>query len=79
MRVSVTGAPLPSARTISALVHQDRNITTTQFTTMLMQWGQFLDHDITCEFPSLSLSLSLPTLPLSLPATFVGIQSGTET
>ena len=69
MRVSVTGAPLPSARTISALVHQDRNITTTQFTTMLMQWGQFLDHDITCEFPSLSLSLS-PYPPALSPCDF---------
>lgn len=49
-RQSVLGGPLPSARTVSALVHRHRNISTHQFTTMVMQWGQFLDHDITCKF-----------------------------
>jgi hypothetical protein len=48
-RRSVQGGALPTARTVSALVHRHRNITTSQFTTMVMQWGQFLDHDLTCK------------------------------
>ena len=46
--------PLPSARTISRLIHQndDRpqtlaNVNEEGLTHLVMQWGQFIDHDIT--------------------------------
>lgn len=50
IRNAVGGGPLPSPRTVSALIHRHRNITANQFTTMVMQWGQFIDHDITCKY-----------------------------
>ncbi|KAK6174185.1 hypothetical protein SNE40_017507 [Patella caerulea] len=37
---------LPSARTVSAAIHTEYNISSPN-TVMLMQWGQFLDHDFT--------------------------------
>lgn len=43
------GLPLPSARDVSMTVHRDVNLTSTRITMMVMQWGQFLDHDLTCE------------------------------
>jgi len=48
MRRSISGKPLPSPRKVSSLVHRPLDIVGTKFTTMLMQWGQFLDHDLTC-------------------------------
>ena len=42
---SVLGSLLPSARLISQRLHQDVNIEE-QYSLMLMQWGQFLDHDM---------------------------------
>ena len=48
VRLSVSGSELSSARSISTLVHQHKDVVAAQFTTMVMQWGQFLDHDITC-------------------------------
>lgn len=50
VRLSVYNKPLPSPRMVSALIHRHRNITAQQFTTMVMQWGQFIDHDITCKY-----------------------------
>eukprot|EP00095_Tigriopus_kingsejongensis_P000525 snap_masked-scaffold356_size197960-processed-gene-0.10 protein:Tk00525 transcript:snap_masked-scaffold356_size197960-processed-gene-0.10-mRNA-1 annotation:"Peroxidasin" len=44
---SVTGPPLPNVRSVSTRVHHDASNLDTRFTLMLMQWGQFLDHDIT--------------------------------
>ena len=46
-RESVTGGPLPNARLISFTLAQDRDIPHHIQTVMLMQWGQFVDHDLT--------------------------------
>ncbi|XP_047502342.1 peroxidase-like [Penaeus chinensis] len=44
---SVTGSLLPSPRSISSRVIVDRDARYDNFTILIMQWGQFLDHDIT--------------------------------
>ena len=45
--VTFQGAPLPSARTVSSSVHQDKGFHDHAVTIMLIAWGQFIDHDIT--------------------------------
>lgn len=50
IRVSVSGGPLPSARLVSSVIHSDRDSDLTSITHMVMQWGQFLDHDLTCKY-----------------------------
>lgn len=49
VRTSVSGGPLPSARLVSTAIHADRDSDLTHITHMVMQWGQFLDHDLTCK------------------------------
>lgn len=44
---SVTGGLLPSARTVSTSIHNDISHPHARYTLMVMQFGQFLDHDIT--------------------------------
>ncbi|XP_063588513.1 uncharacterized protein LOC134765694 [Penaeus indicus] len=44
---SVTGSSLPSPRTISTTIHNDISHLHARYTLMVMQFGQFLDHDIT--------------------------------
>ena len=46
-RVSRNGYPLPSARLVSAVIHWDFDIPHHMHTLMLMQVGQFVDHDLT--------------------------------
>jgi len=46
-RKSVTGDDLLSPRIISLILHPDRNILHNIVTTMVVGFGQFLDHDIT--------------------------------
>ncbi|CAG0898518.1 unnamed protein product [Darwinula stevensoni] len=46
-RVAVSGRELPSARTVSKTLVPDRDRPNLQLTLMTMQWGQFVDHDIT--------------------------------
>lgn len=45
-RVSVAGYPLPNPRVLSQVIHRDLNYPAT-YTHMVMQYGQFLSHDIT--------------------------------
>ena len=49
VRTSVSGGPLPSARLVSTVIHTDQDSDLTSITHMVMQWGQFLDHDLTCK------------------------------
>ncbi|PSN37939.1 hypothetical protein C0J52_20255 [Blattella germanica] len=44
---SVTGNPLPSPRLVSTMIHADISNLHNRYTLMLMQFAQFLDHDIT--------------------------------
>lgn len=43
----VTGAPLPSPRIVSTLIHPDISNLHSRYTLMTMQLAQFLDHDLT--------------------------------
>ncbi|KAK8745909.1 hypothetical protein OTU49_000091 [Cherax quadricarinatus] len=45
--LSKSGSPLPSPRSISFKVIIDRDRHYDNFTILIMQWGQFLDHDVT--------------------------------
>ena len=44
---SVSGSPLPSPRLISVNIHNDVSAPHVRYNLMVMQWGQFIDHDIT--------------------------------
>ena len=44
---SVAGNPLPSPRLISVNIHNDVSAPHVRYNLMVMQWGQFIDHDIT--------------------------------
>ncbi|XP_077546699.1 peroxidase-like [Haemaphysalis longicornis] len=44
-RISETGGSLPNPRMVSTTVHVDLDRPSRDTTHMLMQWGQFLDHD----------------------------------
>ena len=46
-RSSESGKALPSPRLVSIVVHADVSHLHGRYTLMLMQYGQFLDHDIT--------------------------------
>lgn len=41
------GTVLPSGRIVSTQVHYDVQAPHVRYSLMVMQWGQFLDHDIT--------------------------------
>jgi peroxidase len=45
--VAANGQDLPSARLISAQFTTEADIPYDNYTLLLMQWGQFLDHDLT--------------------------------
>ncbi|RZF43124.1 hypothetical protein LSTR_LSTR001302 [Laodelphax striatellus] len=44
---AANGLNLPSARIVSSQLAQDRDDPSANYTLMVMQWGQFLDHDLT--------------------------------
>ncbi|XP_013777552.2 uncharacterized protein LOC106462198, partial [Limulus polyphemus] len=46
-KFGIKRAPLPSPRVISTTVHYDVSAPHVRYSLMVMQWGQFLDHDIT--------------------------------
>jgi hypothetical protein len=46
-RKSVSGNALPSPRRVSSSVHQESSAETPMLTMMVMQWGQFISHDVT--------------------------------
>lgn len=51
---SVTGADLPFERVVASSILVDRNDPDQTFTLSVMQWAQFIDHDLThAPFPSL--------------------------
>ncbi|KAG5883010.1 hypothetical protein JTB14_033465 [Gonioctena quinquepunctata] len=60
MRRSVRGRRLPSAREISVNIHRERDQELQSVTLMFMQWGQFIDHDITSVVKSISFNGSIP-------------------
>lgn len=59
-RRSVLGPKLPSAREISSFIHEDQNVEAAGITHLLMQWGQFLDHDVTSSSQSRGFNGSVP-------------------
>lgn len=44
--ISVTGKPLPPARTLSVELFPDVKIDDNRFTLATMQWGQLITHDM---------------------------------
>lgn len=59
-RRAVFEGKLPSAREISSSIHKDKNAENTGVTHLLMQWGQFLDHDMTSSSQSRGFNGSVP-------------------
>ncbi|GLV44597.1 uncharacterized protein CBL_13471 [Carabus blaptoides fortunei] len=59
-RSVVNRSPLPSAREVSTRIHRDRHLEAPSITLMLMQWGQFVDHDITATPQSRAFNGSTP-------------------
>ncbi|ROT69525.1 hypothetical protein C7M84_012292 [Penaeus vannamei] len=60
LRESVREGALPNPRKISATVHRSLNRPSYKITMMVMQWGQFLDHDITATAQSRGFNHSVP-------------------
>lgn len=46
-RIANDGGPLPSPRDVSSMANPDKDIPNAIFTLILMQWAQFVDHDLT--------------------------------
>ncbi|XP_066595076.1 uncharacterized protein [Prorops nasuta] len=60
VRRAKNGRPLPSAREVTNLIHQHRDVPLASITHMLMQWGQFVDHDITATAQSRGFNGTVP-------------------
>lgn len=59
--LSVTGQPLPNPRTISATIHPDISNLHNRYTLMVMQFAQFLDHDVTMTPIAKGFAESIPS------------------
>lgn len=59
-RLSIFNRNLPSSRKISTMIHRDKNRSVPTITLMFMQWGQFLDHDVTSTATSRAFNNSVP-------------------
>ncbi|KAF3424880.1 hypothetical protein E2986_02079, partial [Frieseomelitta varia] len=70
IRKSVTGRPLPSARLVSTVIHVDKDIPLESVTHMLMQWGQFVDHDLTATGQSRGFNGTVPQCCLKFGSDF---------
>ncbi|XP_021931926.1 peroxidasin homolog [Zootermopsis nevadensis] len=57
---SVTGRPLPSPRLVSTMIHADISNLHNRYSLMLMQFAQFLDHDITFTPVQIGFFASIP-------------------
>ena len=44
---TLQGSPLPSPRLVSVNIHNDVSAPHVRYSLMMMQWGQFVDHDLT--------------------------------
>ena len=44
---STLGSPLPSPRLVSVNIHNDVSAPHVRYSLMVMQYAQFLDHDVT--------------------------------
>ena len=42
----LNGGPLPNPRTVSSLIHENIETADQKHTLIVMQWGQFIDHDL---------------------------------
>ncbi|XP_034180354.2 uncharacterized protein LOC117604423 [Osmia lignaria lignaria] len=60
IRKSVTGRRLPTAREVTIVVHEDKDVPLASVTHMLMQWGQFVDHDLTATGQSRGFNGTVP-------------------
>lgn len=60
VRRSVLGIPLPSPREISTIIHREKDREIHSVTLMFMQWGQFIDHDVTSTVKSRSFNGTIP-------------------
>ncbi|XP_029672350.1 uncharacterized protein LOC115240990 [Formica exsecta] len=60
IRRSKNGRPLPSARDITNRIHESKDIPLASVTHMLMQWGQFVDHDLTATGQSRGFNGTVP-------------------
>lgn len=60
LRESVMGGALPNPRRVSDTVHRALNRPSYKITMMVMQWGQFLDHDLTSTAQTRGFNHSVP-------------------
>ena len=53
-RIGHDGLPLPGARSITSVVHVEEGFSDHAATTLVVSWGQFMDHDFTLTGTQLS-------------------------